>query len=142
MKPPGADASGTYSPMICGIGIDVVNVERLKQAVERWGPHFLRRVFSDHEIEYCYRKRDPYPHLAARFAAKEAMTKALASLRDAGQMPSTYIAALRHFEVVNQPDGRPLLKPLYPFLPEDLAIHLSLSHEKETAVAAVVLERR
>ncbi len=127
--------------MICGIGIDVVSVERLKRAVERWGPHFLGRVFSDQEIEYCHRKRNPYPRLAARFAAKEATIKALASLRDTGQMPSTYIRALRHFEVVNKPDGRPVLKPLLSFLPEDLTIHLSLSHERETAVAAVVLER-
>lgn len=60
-----------------GIGVDLVEVARLRRAVERWKERFLQRVFTQVEIEYCFKRRDPIPHLAARFAAKEACLKAL-----------------------------------------------------------------
>ncbi len=60
-----------------GLGVDLVAVERLRRAVTRWGDRFLRRVFTGEELRYCLRRRDPIPHLAARFAAKEACLKAL-----------------------------------------------------------------
>jgi len=60
-----------------GIGIDLALVPRVRQIVERWDERFLRRVFTDDEIAYCRRRRDPIPHFAARFAAKEATLKAL-----------------------------------------------------------------
>jgi holo-[acyl-carrier protein] synthase len=62
---------------IKGIGIDLAQIPRLRRAVERWDERFLRRVFTDEELAYCRRRRDPIPHLAARFAAKEAALKAL-----------------------------------------------------------------
>lgn len=62
---------------IKGIGIDLTMIPRVRQVVERWDERFLRRVFTDEEIAYCRRRRDPIPHLAARFAAKEATLKAL-----------------------------------------------------------------
>ncbi|HXG04069.1 MAG TPA: holo-ACP synthase, partial [Candidatus Binatia bacterium] len=60
-----------------GIGVDLVHLPRLRQVVERWQERFLRRVFTDAELAYCRARRDPIPHLAARFAAKEAGLKAL-----------------------------------------------------------------
>ena len=60
-----------------GIGVDLALVPRVRQIVERWDERFLRRVFTDDEIAYCRRRRDPIPHFAARFAAKEATLKAL-----------------------------------------------------------------
>jgi holo-[acyl-carrier protein] synthase len=60
-----------------GIGVDLALIPRLRQVVQRWDERFLRRVFTDEEIAYCRRRRDPIPHLAARFAAKEATLKAL-----------------------------------------------------------------
>ena len=60
-----------------GIGVDLALISRVRQIVERWDERFLRRVFTDEEIVYCRRRRDPIPHLAARFAAKEATLKAL-----------------------------------------------------------------
>ena len=60
-----------------GIGVDLALIPRMRQMVERWDDRFLRRVFTDEEIAYCRRRRDPIPHLAARFAAKEATLKAL-----------------------------------------------------------------
>jgi holo-[acyl-carrier protein] synthase len=62
---------------VAGIGVDLVHLPRLRQVVERWQDRFLRRVFTDAEIAYCRARRDPIPHLAARFAAKEAALKAL-----------------------------------------------------------------
>ena len=60
-----------------GIGVDLALISRVREVVERWDERFLRRVFTDREIAYCRRRRDPIPHLAARFAAKEATLKAL-----------------------------------------------------------------
>lgn len=62
---------------VAGIGVDLVHLPRLRQVVARWQDRFLRRVFTDAEIAYCRARRDPIPHLAARFAAKEAALKAL-----------------------------------------------------------------
>jgi holo-[acyl-carrier protein] synthase len=62
---------------IKGIGVDLVEVSRLRRAVERWQERFLHRVFTEEELHYCMSRRDPIPHLAARFAAKEAGLKAL-----------------------------------------------------------------
>ena len=62
---------------IKGIGVDLAQIRRLRRVVERWDERFLRRVFTEDEIAYCRRRRDPIPHLAARFAAKEATLKAL-----------------------------------------------------------------
>lgn len=60
-----------------GVGVDLVQVPRMRRIVERWQERFLRRVFTPGELDYCLRRRDPAPHLAARFAAKEACLKAL-----------------------------------------------------------------
>ena len=62
---------------IRGIGIDLVQIPRIRRVVERWQDRFLERVFTEEELAYCRARRDPVPHLAARFAAKEAGLKAL-----------------------------------------------------------------
>ena len=60
-----------------GIGVDLALITRMRQVLERWDERFLHRVFTDEEIAYCRRRRDPVQHFAARFAAKEATLKAL-----------------------------------------------------------------
>lgn len=62
---------------IIGLGIDATDLPRVRDVFERYGERFLRRVFTDVEIAYCTRQRDPVPSLAGRFAAKEAAMKAL-----------------------------------------------------------------
>jgi holo-[acyl-carrier protein] synthase len=62
---------------ISGIGVDLVSIPRMRAMIERWQDRFLRRVFTEREIAYCQDRRDPAPHFAARFAAKEAGLKAL-----------------------------------------------------------------
>ena len=62
---------------IIGLGIDATDIPRIAAALERFGERFMRRVFTDREIEYCTRRRQPAIHFAGRFAAKEAAMKAL-----------------------------------------------------------------
>jgi holo-[acyl-carrier protein] synthase len=62
---------------IIGIGIDATDLPRISQTLQRYGVRFLHRVFTPGEIAYCTRHRDPVPHLAGRFAVKEAAMKAL-----------------------------------------------------------------
>ena len=62
---------------IIGLGMDATEIDRIAQSIERYGDHFLKRVFTEGEIAYCRRKRDFAPSFAARFAAKEAAMKAL-----------------------------------------------------------------
>lgn len=63
--------------MISGIGIDIIEVEKIKNAVKKWGDGFLKKVFTRQEIKYCRSRRFPHIHFASRFAAKEAIAKAL-----------------------------------------------------------------
>ncbi len=122
--------------MIYGIGIDIVRVDRMRQVVQRWGERFLRRVFMEDEIAYCYKKKDPFLSLAARFAAKEAFIKAL-GLRVS--------ATLTDIEVTNDFGGKPSIQTrgnLRTFLGKNgLLAHLSLSHERDYGIASVVIEK-
>jgi holo-[acyl-carrier protein] synthase len=69
---------------ILGIGLDATDVPRLATVFERYGERFLQRVFTAGEIAYCTKRRNPAPHLAGRFAAKEAAMKALGTGRSRG----------------------------------------------------------
>lgn len=62
---------------VIGIGMDATDLPRIAEVFGRYGDRFLRRVFTEEEIAYCTRRRDPIPHLAGRFAVKEAAMKAL-----------------------------------------------------------------
>lgn len=123
--------------MIFGIGTDIVNVGRIRHAVDRWGEHFLKRIFTQNEIAYCYGMRSPYASLAVRFAAKEAFIKAIGA---------EITVPLREIEVVRSEKGRPLLNlhgRSRTFVEERRIekIHLSLSHEAEFGVAFVIMEK-
>jgi len=121
-----------------GIGVDVVKVERLIASLERFGSRFEARLYTDAELEYCRRHKDPIPHLAARFAAKEAAFKAIGTGLSNG-------IGWKQCEVI-QPGGR---QPTIEF--RGLALerfsalgcrsaHLSLTHDAGLAIACVVLE--
>lgn len=123
--------------MIYGVGIDLVKIDRMKEVVEKWGQRFIERVFTAGEISYCYEKKNPYLSLSVRFAAKEALIKAIGSA-----VP----VSLTDIEVINVDTGKPFLKingRIKDFF-EEKAIskaHLSLSHEHEYGLACVVLEQ-
>jgi holo-[acyl-carrier protein] synthase len=118
-------------------GIDVVNVKRMERAIQRGGDRFLRRVFSDEERAYCESKRMKYEHYAARFAAKEAVMKAV-------QVKRRDRFRFREIEVRRQATGKPSVY-LSPTtckrfgLPAKFQMELSMAHEREYAIATVLL---
>ena len=122
--------------MIYGIGVDIVRIERMKDVVKRWGEHFLNKVFTGSEISYCFNKREPYLSLAVRFAAKEALVKAVGS---------AFSVSLVDIEVTNMESGKPCinvsgkLEEIFN-LKSIKKAHLSLSHEHDYGIACVVLE--
>jgi holo-[acyl-carrier protein] synthase len=122
---------------IQGIGVDVVDVQRMKAVLVRQGKIFLNKVFSDMEVTYCKTRKRPYIHFAARFAAKEAVAKA---------MHTGWSGAFhwRDIEVVNDQSGAPhiLLSSNVAKALEQCTVHLSLSHSETTVVAFVVLESK
>ncbi|MCB5223906.1 MAG: holo-ACP synthase [Candidatus Cloacimonadaceae bacterium] len=122
--------------MTLGIGTDIVKVARIARLLERH-PEFIHKVFTASEIEYCNSRSFPAQSYAARFAAKEAVMKALGTGWD-GQVN------WRDIEVLNTGEGVPKLKLHGLALERMKALGaenalLSLSHEKEFAVAFVVL---
>jgi len=115
-----------------GLGIDVVEIARLRRVVERHGERFLQRIFTRSEIAYCNQRQDPTPSLAARFAAKEAFAKAA---------PRGSAPTWQEVEVVMGTGNRPGLR-LAPRLAAELTgrrIRLSLSHSRDLAMAAVLI---
>ncbi len=80
---------------IIGLGFDATDIPRVREVFARYGDRFLRRVFTDAEIAYCMRHRDPVPSLAARFASKEAAMKALGTGHTRGVLWKD-IEVLRH----------------------------------------------
>ncbi|UCF66793.1 MAG: holo-ACP synthase [Acidobacteriota bacterium] len=124
--------------MILGVGLDVAEIDRIRQVIQRHGDRFLTRVLTEREREYCAQHRDPAPSVAARFAAKEALLKALGTGLSDG-------ISWQDVEVVRQRGQAPKLE-LYRRA-ADLATarglsraHLSLSHDRGVAAAVVVLE--
>jgi holo-[acyl-carrier protein] synthase len=121
-----------------GVGIDLVKISRLRRVVERWRDRFLHRVFTEGELAYCMSRRDPIPHLAARFAAKEAGLKALGTglrmgirwrelevRRERGQAPRLHLTgASREIGIAK---GAEILL-------------LSLTHDGDYAMAHAVLQ--
>ena len=120
-----------------GIGVDLAMIPRMRKVIERWDDRFLRRVFTEEEIAYCQRRRDPVPHLAARFAAKEAGLKALGTglrmgvrwkelevRRERGQAPTLVLSG--RTQALARAKGA-------------TRAFLSLTHDGDYALAQVVL---
>ena len=114
--------------MIQGIGTDIVEVIRIAKAVERWGNHFLNHVFCQEEIDYCFRHKSPFEHFAGRFAAKEAVIKALS---DISQLQ------WKDIKILNLNNGKP-----YCVLNNKKfqgAIQVSISHTRTYAIAFALI---
>jgi holo-[acyl-carrier protein] synthase len=124
--------------MITGIGIDVIQNDRIRQSIERFGDRFLQRIYTEAEIEYCKKSGQPEIHYAARFAAKEAAFKALGTGWAAG-------VKWTDVEVQRQPSGKPELQLHGEALTHATAagakrFHVSLTHDQLVSCAVVVLE--
>jgi holo-[acyl-carrier protein] synthase len=119
-----------------GLGVDVVEIGRVKGVVDRWGDHFLGKIFTDGEIAYARSKKNAVHHLAARFAVKEAVAKALATGWQGG-------FRWKDIEVGNDANGKPTVT-LSGDLRTRLAganIHVSISHSDTVVVGVAIVER-
>ena len=115
-------------------GIDIIEIERVKQSIEETDGKFCERVYTEKEIEYCESKKiQKYQHYAARFAAKEAVLKAISQL-----LESKFDIGWKEIEIINDEDGRPYVNILKQGLNID-NIDISISHCKTYAVASVVV---
>ncbi|MFP4527737.1 MAG: holo-ACP synthase [Candidatus Kapaibacterium sp.] len=123
--------------MIVGIGTDIVEVPRIKQSIEKYGDRFLNRIFTQTEIEYCDQYGDGrYLHYAARFAAKEAFSKAIGTGITKG-------FKFREVGIRNHKTGRPEVE-LEGGLQQKwggYSIVVSLSHTDNNAIAFLTLEK-
>jgi holo-[acyl-carrier protein] synthase len=124
--------------MIVGLGADVVEIRRIRQALKHQGERFIRRIFTAAEQEFCEARRDPAPHYAVRFAAKEALFKALGTGWAKG-------LSWQDVEVVRREQDAPILvlSDAAEKQSQELgtrSIHLSLSHSDDSALAVVILE--
>ncbi len=124
--------------MIVGTGVDIVEVERIRRAIDRHGDAFLRRVFTEREAQYCRACAHPEQRFATRFAAKEAALKALGVGWSRG-------AQFLHVEVSNNAFGAPSLTFSGRALELSCElgvsrVHVSLSHHRDFAIAQVLLE--
>ena len=123
--------------VVRGVGVDLVRIPRMRRTIARWDDRFLRRVFTEQEIDDCRSRRDPAPHFAARFAAKEAGMKALGTGLRLG-------VTWRDLEVRRAPDQAPTLELHGRTRELGLArggrrMLLSLSHDGDYALAHALL---
>ncbi len=125
--------------MIHGVGVDIVEVERIRKAIEQYGARFVQRLFTPDEIAHCDGKRDMYLRYAARFAAKEAAFK---SLRGRWQKRLRWL----DFETLGEEFRPPVvrLSGVAAAMQREAgitALHVSISHDRHYAAAVVVAER-
>ena len=117
-------------------GTDIIEIERVKDSIENIGEKFIEEIYTKKEIEYCEsRKKAKYQHYAARFAAKEAIFKAVSKL-----LNNKFDISWKNAEIVNDENGRPYINFLNTKIIEKIEdIDISISHCKEYAVATVVV---
>jgi holo-[acyl-carrier protein] synthase len=114
--------------MILGTGIDIVEIDRLQKALDRWGEDFLTHIFNEEEIAYAKEKKFPAQHYAARFAAKEAVYKAFGDNRTLSWKDMT---------ILNDENGKPHCQLKNTDL--EGTILISISHTKNYAVANAII---
>ena len=115
--------------MIIGTGIDIIEIERIKVSIEKFGDNFIKHIFTDAEIAYVKKYKNPAQHYAARFAAKEAVYKALGNSK----------ISWKDIAIYNDKDGRPFCRVLK--LKSKYKIHISLSHSRHYAAASAIVEK-
>ncbi|MFH1768178.1 MAG: holo-ACP synthase [Candidatus Omnitrophota bacterium] len=116
--------------MIIGVGIDMVKTEKMKTSIEKWGKNFIKRVFNDEELKNIVPGKIYYQRLAARFAAKEAVIKAISK---------KYPLNLTDILILNRANGAPFCRIKKKV---GLNISLSITHIEDYAVACAVAEKK
>lgn len=123
--------------MIIGTGVDIVQNKRIERLINKYGEHFFEKIYTEREIEYCKSKKNYISSFAARFAAKEAVLKALGT----GMRNNSW----QEIEIANNELGKPkvLLFNKTAQKAEELnvsSIFISMSHEKEYSIAQIIME--
>lgn len=118
---------------IIGTGVDLVEVPRFDRATRKWGKHFVGRLFTAGELAYAAKHRAKAQHLAVRFAAKEAVVKALGAPKGLG-------LEWKDLEIVRAPSGQPKVvfhRTMRRW--QKFQVHLSLTHTSQYAVASAIV---
>ena len=121
--------------MVIGIGTDIIVIDRIKNSIEEYGDNFLSKIYTPIEIDYCNSKANKYQHFAARFAAKEAIYKALAT----GWQKDLY---WQDIEISNLPTGMPVVNlngKLKKFLSDDKELKISISHSNNYVTCVAII---
>jgi len=125
--------------MIFGTGLDIIEIKRIKNSIEKYSPKFEQRVFTSNEINYCKSQGDPAKHYAARFAVKEAVSKCLGT-------GITGTLGFQDMEITHEETGKPVLKmigkgkELFQRL-KLKSIHITISHDRTHAIAHAIAEQ-
>ena len=125
--------------MIFGTGIDIIEVDRIKNSIQKYSDRFKKKIFTQKEIDYCHSQADPAKHFAARFTVKEAVLKCFGTGMTGGIL-------WKDIEVDKQELGQPVLnlygngKELFNQL-KLKHIHISITHDKNYAVAHAIAEK-
>lgn len=116
-------------------GTDIIEIDRIKKSIEKSGENFLNLIYTEEEIKYCESKRNSkYYHYAGRFAAKEAIFKAVSGL-----LKDKFDISWQNAQVINDENGNPKVEFLNIKINKIKSIDISISHCREYAVATVVL---
>ncbi len=122
--------------MVLGIGIDIIEINRIKKSIDKFGDTFLNKIYTQTELEYCSPKANKFQHFAARFAAKEAIAKALSYSGENG-------FSWKDIEIYNESNGMPkakLFNKLSEILGVDKQIHITMSHSENYVTCFALLE--
>ena len=121
--------------MIFGIGIDIIEIERIRKSIEKFEDIFLNKIYTESELKYCLSKKNKYQHLAARFAAKEAIAKALSTGWSKG-------FRWKDVEIFNEKSGMPnvtLKGNLKDFLGDGKSLKITMSHSEHYVTCFAII---
>ena len=121
--------------MIFGIGIDIIEIQRIKESIEKFDQIFLNKIYTKTELDYCQSKTNKYQHFAARFAAKEAIAKALATGWSKG-------FRWKDIDIYNEESGMPnvnLHGNLKDFLGTDKSLKITMSHSEHYVTCFAII---
>ena len=117
-------------------GTDIIEIDRIKKSIEKFGESFINKVFTSNEVKYCESKSNvKYQHYAARFAAKEARFKAVSKT-----LNNKFSLGWKNVEVFNDENGRPNIRFIDLEINGLKKIDISISHCKAYAMATVIAE--
>ena len=113
-------------------GVDIVDVDRIKSSIEKYQDKFLSKVFNKEELDYCNSKSNPFIHFSGKFAAKEAVMKAVFSSKKLNSI------GFKDISIINNNNGAPIV---YIRGHSEKNINISISHTNDTAIAFAIFKK-